>query len=57
MLSDTISVKEKTDILQQEYDIPTQEVEEVLDRMCNLSDRIEENGIEKGRLKKKMLQM
>ena len=50
MLSDTISVKEKTDILQREYDIPTQEVEEVLDTMCNLSDRIEENGIEKGRL-------
>lgn len=50
MLSDTMTVKEKTDILQREYDIPTQEVEEVLDTMCNLSDRIEENGIEKGRL-------
>ena len=50
VLSDTMTVKEKTDILQREYDIPTQEVEEVLDTMCNLSDRIEENGIEKGRL-------
>lgn len=48
VLSEKMSVKEKTDILQREYDIPTQEVEEALDTMCNLSDRIEEKGIEKG---------
>lgn len=52
-----MTVKEKTDILQREYDIPTQEVEEVLDTMCNLSDRIEENGIEKGIEKGRLLQL
>ena len=48
VLSEEMSVTEKTTILQEEYDIPAQEVEEVLNTMCNLSDRIEEKGIKKG---------
>ncbi len=52
VLSEEIPVKEKTKVLQEEYDISTNAVEEVLNTMCNLSDIIEEKGIEKGIEKK-----
>ena len=42
------SVEEKTKILEENYQIETEKVEEVLNTMCNLSDLIEEKGIEKG---------
>lgn len=57
VLSEEMSVTEKTTILQEEYDIPAQEVEEVLNTMCNLSDRIEEKGIEKGIEEGRLLQL
>lgn len=48
VLSEEMPVKEKTKILEEEYNIHTKQVEEVLNTMCNLSDRVEEKGIEKG---------
>ena len=42
------SVEEKTKILEENYQIETEKVEEVLNTMCNLSDLIEEKGIENG---------
>jgi len=49
LLADELSVEEKENILSQEYGIETSvEVKEVLNTMCNLSDLIEEKGIERG---------
>ena len=49
LLSDTLTPSEKEDILEQEYNIETSvEIEGGIDGMCNLSDRIEQRGIERG---------
>lgn len=49
LLSDTLKPAQKKKILEQEYEIATSVEEEgEMIAMCNLSDRIEEKGIEKG---------
>lgn len=51
LLSDALSPGEKKEILKQEYGIATSvEMEGGLQKMCNLSEIIEEKGIEKGTL-------
>lgn len=50
VLSDTLKPKQKKRILEQDYGITTTiELEGGLVRMCNLSDAIEEKGINKGK--------
>ncbi len=49
LLSDKLSPQEKEKILEEEYDIETTaEMEGGIQQMCNLSERIEERGIEIG---------
>lgn len=49
LFSDRLSPNEKIDILQNEYGIETTvQMKEGIDRMCNLSDAIEERGMQKG---------
>lgn len=49
LLSSSLSVTEKNQRLSSHFGIETSvEVKEVLDNMCNLSDYIENKGIEKG---------
>ena len=49
LLSDKISIQEKTQIISQEYQIKMDDkMREVVNTMCNLSDGIEERGIERG---------
>ena len=49
LLSDTLKPAQKKKILEQEYEIATSVEEEgEMTAMCNLSDRIEEKGIQKG---------
>jgi len=51
VLSPDLKPEEKERILTEDYDIPTtMEQEGGLRHMCNLSDLIEERGIEKGKL-------
>lgn len=50
LLSENLTAKEKTKILNSKYGIrTTTEMKEGMRQMCNLSDRIEEMGIEKGK--------
>ena len=49
LLSDTLKPKEKEEILKEQYDFVTSiELEGGLERMCNLSERIEEKALQKG---------
>lgn len=49
LLSEKLEVEEKMEILEKHYEIPaTVEMKEGIEQMCNLSDRIEEKGIEQG---------
>ena len=49
LLSETLKPKEKEQILKEQYDFITSvELEGGLERMCNLSERIEEKAIQKG---------
>ena len=49
LLSEKLLPEEKEKILSDEYDIETsKELEGGLRQMCNLSDLVEERGIEKG---------
>lgn len=49
VFSEELSAKEKTNILEEEYEIEAKrEIEEGIGSMCNLSDGIEERGIRKG---------
>ncbi|MBQ2282751.1 MAG: hypothetical protein II250_01085 [Agathobacter sp.] len=49
LLSEELPAKDKKEILEQEYQIPmTEEMEEEVEQMCNLSDGVEQRGIEKG---------
>ena len=49
LLSSERSTKEKREILQEEFNIKmTQELEREVSEMCNLSERVEQKGIEKG---------
>ena len=49
LLSSERSPKEKREILQEEFNIKmTQELEREVSEMCNLSERVEQKGIEKG---------
>lgn len=49
VLSDTLSAEEKLKVLENEYDIPIEDsFRREVDTMCNLSQGIEEKGIEKG---------
>lgn len=49
LFSDRLSPNEKMEILQNEYGIETTiQMKEGVDRMCNLSDAIEERGMRKG---------
>ena len=49
ILDDSMAVSDKIRILETEYSIEsTHRIREELDRMCNLSDTIEQRGIEKG---------
>ena len=51
LLSETLKPKEKEQILKEQYDFITSvELEGGLERMCNLSERIEEKAIQKGEL-------
>lgn len=48
-LNDSMNTNEKKRILEEEYQIPmTRELGKELDKMCNLSEGIEERGIRKG---------
>ena len=47
LLSEELPAKDKKEILEQEYQIPmTEEMEEEVEQMCNLSDGVEQRGIE-----------
>ena len=49
LLSNEKKAKEKKEILQKQYDIPmTVKMEKEVERMCNLSEGVEQKGIEKG---------
>lgn len=48
LFSMELSVKEKLNIIENEYDIPQEEIGKEVDVMCNLSEGIWEKGIEKG---------
>lgn len=49
VFSEELSAKEKTNILEEEYEIEAKrEIKEGIGSMCNLSDGIEERGIRKG---------
>ena len=49
LLSETLTPKEKTKVLEEDFDIAaTVEIKEDMRNMCNLSDLIEERGIKKG---------
>lgn len=49
LLSDEIETENKKKILESEFNIPmTRELKEDVNIMCNLSDGIEEKGIDKG---------
>lgn len=49
LLSENLTAKEKTKILNSKYGIrTTTEMKEGMRQMCNLSDRIEEKGIQRG---------
>ncbi len=49
LLSETLTPKEKTKVLAEDFDIAaTVEIKEDMRNMCNLSDLIEERGIKKG---------
>lgn len=49
LLSSDISAEKKKEILENEYDIPMSEkMEGEVERMCNLSDGVEQKGIQKG---------
>ena len=49
LLSETLKPKEKKQILKEKYEFVTcVELEGGLERMCNLSERIEEKAIQKG---------
>lgn len=49
LLSDSLDIKEKLDIIGEEYRIPVEkDIREDVNVMCNLSRGIEERGIEKG---------
>ena len=51
LLSETLKPKEKKEILKEQYHFVTSvELEGDLERMCNLSERIEEKAIQKGEL-------
>ena len=48
LLSSDKEVKEKKEILESEFRIPmTEKIETEVERMCNLSDGVEQRGIEK----------
>lgn len=50
LLSNQMTRSEKKTIIETEYEIPiTHEIERRVNQMCNLSDSIEEKGIEKGK--------
>ena len=50
LLSQELARNEKFNIIEKEYEIPTEEnFREDVNIMCNLSEKIEENGIEIGR--------
>lgn len=50
LLSTSIKVKDKKQVLKQEFDIDTSvELEERMRNMCNLADGIEARGVAKGR--------
>lgn len=50
MLSNTLKLEEKEEILDREYRIPvTERMKEEMNLMCNLSDLVEERAMEKGR--------
>lgn len=49
LLSSDKNAKEKKDILEREFQIPmTDQIEEEVEHMCNLSDGVEQKGIQKG---------
>ena len=49
LLSSDKKAKEKKDILEKEFQIPmTERIETEVEHMCNLSDGVEQKGIEKG---------
>ena len=49
LLSDTLPVTEKKNIMSGKFDLPmTETVDEEVERMCNLSSAIEERGIKRG---------
>lgn len=50
LLSERLTVEEKQTILQNEFQIDTQPIEKELNAMCNLSDLIEEKGIQQGKI-------
>ena len=55
LLSPHLRLKEKTDILSQEYGIETTDrLRKGMQQMCNLSEAIEEEGIRKGRLEEQV---
>ena len=48
LLSDELTVNEKLDIIEKEYDIPVEDdLERTVSLMCNLSESIEEKGVTK----------
>ena len=52
LLSDSLPVTKKLDIMEHEYKIKTaKNVEEEMETMCNLGQGIEDRGIEKGEAK------
>ena len=58
LLSETLKPKEKEHILKEQYQFVTSvELEGDLERMCNLSERIEEKGIQKGIQEGELLQL
>ena len=58
LLSETLKPKEKEQILKEQYDFITSvELEGGLERMCNLSERIEEKAIQKGMEQGELMQL
>ena len=58
LLSETLKPKEKKEILKEQYHFVTSvELEGDLERMCNLSERIEEKAMQKGIQKGELLQL
>ena len=49
VLSNKISIEKKKSILEEEYNIPmSRDLGKEMEKMCNLSEAIEEQGIQKG---------